>query len=294
MRFDYYHEPNDLRECIELLVHYGPEASLLGGGTDIIPKLKSGKVQKKALISLGACNELKGIGQDPEGNLIIGSMNTLRDIASSNLIRDGFEIISKGASTVSSMQVRNVATLGGNSCNAAPSADTVPGLISTEAMTLIKGAKGDRILPLENFFESPGKTVLKTGEILLGFRVPAAPPLTGGAYIKYSIRGNTDLAIVGVATRLTLDNSHIVRKVRIVLGAVAPTPIRVRRAEEMIQDRALDEKTIEEAAKVAAEESKPISDQRASAQYRRDMVRVCTRNCLKEAFKKASNNLPKK
>jgi len=288
MRFEYYHEPTALGECIGLLNQYGSDARLLAGGTDLVVKLRSRVIRPKAVISLGALSELSKIKKDRGGSVEIGAMKTLREIADSDSLEGSFDVIRQGARHVSSMQVRNVATIGGNSCNASPAADTVPGLIAAEAMARIVGSKGERLLPLEDFFEGPGKTVLGVGEFITGFYIPALPPRTGGVYKKYSIRGDADLAIVGVAVRLTLDKRQMVKLARIVLGAVAPTPIRARGAEELLLGEIHNEELIEEASLAAVEECKPISDQRATAEYRKEMVKVWTRYAIREAFQKAS------
>lgn len=287
MRFEHYHEPATVRECIELVSHYGPDGCLLAGGTNVVVKLRSRAVRPKAVINLGFVEGLKNLERKNDGSIEIGSMKTLREIEQSDALIDEFDVIRQGAGHVSSLQVRNVATLGGNSCNASPAADTVPSLIAMEAVARIIGPGGERLIPLEDFFEGPGITVLKTGELLIGFHVSSPPPLTGGSYKKYAIRGDVDLSIVGVAARLTLDNDHRVQRARIVLGAVAPTPLRARKAEGSLVGRISDEKVIEEAAWAAAEEAKPISDQRATAQYRREMVRVWARDAIHEAFQKA-------
>ena len=288
MRFEYYHEPPSIRECIELLNHYGPDASVLAGGTDLVVKLRSGAAGPKAVISLGAVGELSKLEMNSDRSVSIGAMMTLRDVERADSLAGGFDVIRQGARRVSSMQVRNVATLGGNSCNASPGADTVPGLIASEANARIAGPAGERSMPLETFFRGPGITALGRGEILIGFHVPCPPPFTAGAYIKYAIRGDTDLAIVGVAARLTLDEKGTIRGVRIVLGAVAPTPIRARQAEDLLIGRPLGDELLRDAARAAAEDSRPISDQRATAQYRREMVRVWTRYALQGAYQKCT------
>lgn len=292
MRFEYYHEPTSVNECIELLSHYGPDVCLLAGGTDLVVKLRSRAIRPKAVISLGSLEGLRNFERKSDGSVEIGAMKTLREIEQSDVLADGFDLIRQGAGHVSSVQVRNVATLGGNSCNASPSADTVPGLIASEVMARIVGSGGERLIPLEDFFKGPGKTVLGSGEILAGFHLPPFPPLTGGAYKKHSIRGNMDLAIVGVAARLTLDQDDRVEQVRVILGAVAPTPLRAGRAEEILLGHVPEEKIIEKAARAAAEDAKPISDQRGTAQYRREMVRVWTRYAIQEAFQKAHGTNP--
>jgi carbon-monoxide dehydrogenase medium subunit len=150
------------------------------------------------------------------------------------------------------------------------------------------GKEGKRILPLEQFFLGPGQTALRKDEILTGFRVPAPPPTSGSCYRKFAIRGEVDLAIVGVAASLVLGgDDHYIREARIVLGAVGPTPLRSRKAEEVLSGQYAEKELLIEAARIAAEESQSISDQRASASYRKEMVRVWTRYALEEAFQKA-------
>ncbi len=290
MRFEYYHEPTSVKECIELLNHYGPDACLLAGGTNLVVKLRSREVRPKAVVNLGFVEGLKNLERKNDGSIEIGSMKTLREIEQSDVLVDGFDVIRQGAGHVSSMQVRNVATLGGNSCNASPAADTVPGLIATEAVAHIMGPSGERFIPLEDFFKGPGSTALQTGELLIGFPVPSPPPRTGGRYEKYAIRGDVDVAIVGVAARLMLDEDNRVQRARIVLGAVAPTPLRARRAEQLLLGQLPEEKVIEEAARAAADDSKPISDQRATARYRIEMVKVWTRYAILGAYREACGN----
>jgi carbon-monoxide dehydrogenase medium subunit len=270
-----------------MLGHYGSEARLLAGGTDLVVKLRSGTLRPRAVITLGFIEELRALKRNSDGSLEIGAMQTLREVERAELLRDDFDLIRQGAGCVSSMQVRNVATLGGNSCNASPAADTVPGLIAASARVVITGRQGERMLPLEEFFLGPGQTALQRGEILTGLRLPAPPLHSGGCYKKFAIRGEVDLAIVGVAATLILgDDDLCIKEARIVLGAVGPTPLRSRKAEEMLSGQPAKKDLFIEAARIAAEESQPISDQRASAPYRKEMIRVWTRYALEEAFQK--------
>jgi len=284
MRFEYL-EPTTVQDCIEMLGQYGPEARLLAGGTDLVVKLRTGALRPRVVITLGLIKELRALKKNHDGSVEIGSMQTLREVERAQLLGDGFDLLRRGAGCVSSMQVRNVATLGGNSCNASPAADTVPGLIAAGARALLTGKEGSRDLPLEQFFLAPGQTALRSDEILTGFRIPAPPARSGSCYKKFAIRGEVDLAIVGVAASLTLgDDGRYIKEARIVLGAVAPTPLRSRKAEEMLSGQYAKKDLFMEAARVAAEESRPISDQRASASYRKEMIRVWTRYALEEAF----------
>jgi carbon-monoxide dehydrogenase medium subunit len=186
------------------------------------------------------------------------------------------------------MQVRNLATLGGNTCNASPSADTVPGLIASNARVKLLSDQGERTLPLEDFFVGPSISALLPGEVLLSFIVPAASAYTWGSYQKYAIRGDADISIVGVAARLSLGDKREVREARIVMAAVAPIPLRARKAENLLVGQQLTEELIEQAAVTAMGESRPITDQRATAAYRKEMIRVWTRYALREALSRAS------
>jgi carbon-monoxide dehydrogenase medium subunit len=288
MRFEYL-EPTTLQECTEMLGQYGPEARLLAGGTDLVVKLRAGTLRPRVVITLGFIKELRILKRNNDGSVEIGAMQTLREVERADRLGDGVDLIRRGAGSVSSIQVRNVATLGGNSCNASPAADTVPGLIVAGAQALLTGKEGKRILPLEQFFLGPGQTAMRSDEILTGFKIPAPPPHSGACYKKFAIRGEVDLAIVGVAASLVLgSDARYIKEARIVLGAVAPTPLRSRKAEEMLSGQYAKKDLFMEAARIAAEESRAISDQRASASYRKEMVRVWTRYALEEAFQAAT------
>ena len=185
-----------------------------------------------------------------------------------------------------SIQVRNRATVAGNVCRASPSADTLPPLIADGAVVTILGPGGERSVVLEYFFTGAGKTVLKGDEIVTGFSVPAPPQGTGKCYIKHGRRVEMELATVGVAVTLTLEHGRC-KAIRIVLAAVAPTPLRARRAEAVLRGQSLSAALIEEAAQTALAESRPIGDVRGSAEYRRAMVGVLTRRAIEQAMEQA-------
>jgi len=290
MWFEVYREPRSVDECIDECVRHAPDIALLGGGTDLIPLFKDRKRRTKVLVNLMSIDELGGASRDAGGSVVIGAMTTLRSLMDWDGLRGPLNGIRQGIGSVSSVQVRNVATLGGNSCHASPAADTVPALIAADAQVTIAGPSGVRQLPLEDFFLGPGKTALETGELLVDFRVPAQPVRTGTSYKKHAIRGNSDVAMVGVGTRLSLDEQGRVEEVRVVLGAVAPTPMRSPNAERALVGRVIDDDAIAEAAFLATEDCAPITDVRATARYRREMVRVFTKRALQEALSAASSN----
>ncbi len=282
LKFEYL-EAKTVDEACSSLSQYKDKAKLIAGGTDLLVAMRRTKVTPLYVINITTIPNLDYINYDGDG-LKIGALATLSDIESSPLVRDKFPVIADSAHLVGTPQVRNVATIGGNLCNAAPSADMAPSLIGLGGEAKLKGPKGERAIVLEEFFTGPGETALQTGEILIEIQVPNPPACTWGVYLKLPARTAVDLATVGVAAVVTLDSkgAHIV-DARIVLGAVAPTPIRAHQAENILKGKAIEDKLIEKAAQVAAEEAKPISDVRGSASYRKEMVKVLTNRAIRQA-----------
>lgn len=289
MKFNSYHEPVTVEECIQILDQQGSDAKILAGGTDLVIRMRSRVFKPKAVVSLNAIPELSEMILKEDG-LYIGAMARLMDVSKSELLTGAWGILKTGAGNVSSMQVRNIATLGGNICNASPSADTVPGLVVSGAVANIAGKNGNRSVLLEDFFTGPGKTVLAEDEMLVSFKLPKYADKTGAVYKKYSIRGDTDIAIIGVAGKITLDAQGEVADVKIALGGVAPTVIRVPKAEALLAGQKLNEDLIEEAALIASESCTPITDARATKEYRKEMVRVWVRHVLTDAAQEAQKN----
>ena len=277
-RFEYF-EPRSLGEACALLARYQGRAQPLAGGTDLLVELKEQLRRADCVINI---KKIPGIGQlsfDARDGLRIGALVTAREIEVNPTVIENYRSLVQAARELGSIQVRNRATIIGNVCRASPSADTLPPLIADGAVATIQGGNGTRQVPLENFFTGPGKTVLKPDELVTGIRVPAPAPRTGKVYLKHGRRKAMELATVGVAVTLTLEG-----ETRIVLGAVAPTPIRATKAEALLRGKKLDANLIEQAAQAALEESRPISNVRASAEYRRDMVAVLTRRALQRAL----------
>lgn len=288
MRFERYFEPTSINECSELLKTYGQDARMLAGGTDIVPKLKNRVLKIKAVIGLGSIPEINSIKRTESG-VEIGSMVTLRNLSKAEELNDNWLVVKEAAGHVSSMQVRNVATIGGNACNASPSADAIQGLIVMDAVANIAGPNGVRKVDLIDFFVGPGKTVLEEGEILTGFTLPVPKENTGAVYKKFGIRGDTDISIVGVGSKVTLDSEGKVADAVISLAAVAPRPVRATEAEKHIIGKVLTDELVREAAEMAGNGCSPITDQRATKEYRLEMVKVWTRHALKEAHERAQS-----
>jgi len=276
-RFEYF-EPATLGEAVTLLARYSGRAQPLAGGTDLLVELKEQLRRADCVINLKKITGIGGLSFHAREGLRIGALVTAREIEVSPTLIEHYPSLVQAARELGSIQVRNRATIVGNVCRASPSADTLPPLIADGAQVVIHGGGGDRLVALEDFFTGPGKTVLKPEELVTEIRVPAPAPRTGKVYLKHGRRKAMELATVGVAVSLSAS------EIRIVLGAVAPTPIRARRAEELLRGKTLNDVLIEKAAEAAAGESAPISNVRASAGYRRDMVRVLTRRALQQAL----------
>ena len=277
------YQPTSLQEASRLLKENGPGGRFLAGGTDLVIAMKEKGLVPKYVVDLKRIPGLTGICENSDGSITLGALTTMREIEISPLISRKFPFLAQSAAEVGSIQIRNRATVGGNMANATPSADVAPSLIALNAMTTIVGANGRRIVALEDFFRGPGQTIMTANEILTEIMIPKTPSRLVGEYIKFSPREMMDLAYVGVAVAYTLGEQRRCEDVRIVLGAVAPTPIRARRAEAAVEGQALTEALAEKVGEIAAEESKPISDVRSSADYRRAMVAAMTKRALLNA-----------
>jgi carbon-monoxide dehydrogenase medium subunit len=271
-RFE-YHEPASLDEAVALLS--ASNAQILAGGTDLLVELKEQLRRADAVVNIKKIPGLAGLAYDDKTGLRIGALATAREVEISPLTLDKYRSLVQSVRELGSIQVRHRATIIGNVCRASPSADTIPPLIADGATVRIRGAGGERSVKLEEFFLGPGKTVLKPGDVVIEIVVPPPAAGTRKIYIKHGRRKAMELATVGVAV------THVPgAETRIVLGAVAPTPIRARRAEEVLRGKALSAELIAQAAEAAVAESHPISNVRASAEYRREMVSVLTRRAL--------------
>lgn len=278
--FEYF-TPRSLEEAIGLLDKYGKKAKVLAGGTDLIVQMKAGIVCPSYIIDLKYVSELNRLEADRSDNLHIGAAVPLSKIVASELVKEKFTLLHQACSLIGSDQIRNRATLGGNICNAAPSADSAPPLLCLEAKAIVYDSKGSHPIALENFFLGPGKTTLQSGQVLVEIQVPPLLGRFSGCYLRLTTREEMDIALVGVASLLTVtEKSDICRNIKIALGAVSPTPIMVTEVEATLKGKQITTKAIELAAEMAAGCCVPISDMRASAEYRREMVKVLTRRTL--------------
>jgi carbon-monoxide dehydrogenase medium subunit len=285
-KFEYL-TPATIDEAISFCISHGERAKYIAGGTDVMVKLKEGKISPQYLVSLRRIQGLDHIVYK-DGELRIGSLATHRMLELSPIIRKEFPILIDAVTNIGSVQIRNVATIGGNIINAVPSADGAIPLITLGAQVRLRGPKGERSMALEHIFIGPGMTLLEPGEILLEFIVPKLPRRTGAAYCKHTRREAMELPLLGVAVLLSLGEDRLTcTEARIGLGVLAPTPMRARSGEAILKGKKISDELLKRAGKAAAEECKARDSIRGEAWYRREMVEVLVPRMARLAMERA-------
>lgn len=277
-----YHAPKTLTEACVLLDELGEKAIVLGGGSDLLHKMKNGHLTPEHVVSLKHMTHLREIRHEEGRGTVIGALVTPNGVYTSLLLQERYLSLPMAAHEMGNPQVRNRGTVGGNICNASPLADLPPLLIALNASVRVAEYAGERVVPLEDFICGPGKTLIKRDEILAEVIIPDQAT-TGSTYIKFGLRKSGALAVVGVAVAVTVQDG-VLLDARIVMGAVAPVPMRAKDAEAMLKGQVITDALLEKAADSAAAECKPITDLRGSAEYRREMIRVLTRRALRKAI----------
>ena len=256
------------------------DARALAGGTDLIPQLREGRRHAAAIIDVKRIAELTAISRSNGGGAAIGAAASATAVARNREIALNYPAVAQAARLIGSVQIQNRASLGGNICNAAPSADAIPALICHAARALIAGHHGRRELDVEELFEAPGRTVLDARELLVSILLPPPPPRSAAQYLRFTPRREMDIAIAGVGVWIACDAQGAIASARIVLAAVAPTPLRAAAAERRLLGERPTTALLQEIGRLAAAEARPISDTRGSADYRRSLVRVLTARAL--------------
>jgi carbon-monoxide dehydrogenase medium subunit len=277
-----YYAPKSLEEACSLLAKHKGSALPLAGGTDLLVKMKQRRIVPRYVVNLKAISDMDYISYDESDGLRIGALATIQSLKNSVTIKRHCKILAQAAGVESSIQIRNVATIGGNIANASPAADAPLALIALGASVVLTRTGGQREVSLENFFVGPGQTVLQPGEILSAVYVPPLWSRTGGAYLKHAVR-RTDIAIVSVAVVVRLDGD-VCADAKIALGSVAPTAFRAKKSERLITRKRITDELAEEAARAAMEESRPIDDIRGYAEYRGKMVIDITKHAIMQAL----------
>jgi carbon-monoxide dehydrogenase medium subunit len=261
-----YHAPASVAEAVKLLDEYGPEAKALAGGTDLIVRMKDGSVRPRHVVNLKWIPGLSGIRERRDG-VWIGALTRLRDVELSELVRKRLPVLHEAVRVIGSVQIRNLATIGGNICNASPAADGPVALLALDAKAHITGPSGDRAVDLGSFFTGPGRTVLSRGEILTGVTVPRSAAGGYGCFIRVG-RVSMDIATISLAAYAKLKGGAV-EDCRLAWGTVAPTPMRTTEVEDFLKGRSLDDKVISEAAELASKSIRPRERGRSSGPYKR-------------------------
>lgn len=279
--FDYV-RAGSLKEASELASEKGSKAILMAGGTDVILLMKAKAVPADTVIDIKEISDLDSIVFSEGEGMRIGALAKLFDIQTSDIVRKKMPALADAAHYVASAQIRRKGTMAGNICNASPSADTASILLAMDAKVKVYNNEIERDVPIGDFFKGVKKTCLEKGDIVTEIFVPELKKGEGSAYFKHSVRKAMDLAIVGVAVWIKMDGDRV-DDCRIAMGGVGTTPLRAYSAEKILKGSELTDDLLEKAAETASEECSPISDVRASAEYRKDMIRVYTKRAVKKA-----------
>lgn len=277
-----FFSPKTISEAISILGDFGPEAKVLAGGTDLMPRINRRQIKPKVLVSIRNIEELDSI-QERSDALMIGPSTTHAFLANSPMVREKAETLAISSSLVGSPLIRNLGTIGGNLCWASPAADTAPPLLSLGAEIIWQERGNEQRCPLDAFFKGVNATALPPTALVTGISIPVSALGMRTTFMKIGLRNAVNISIVSVAVAMTLDGDRMARRVRISLGAVAPVPLLANAASNYLAGKEISPETIATSANIAAEEITPISDVRASSWYRKEMARVYTIRALSAA-----------
>jgi carbon-monoxide dehydrogenase medium subunit len=286
-----YLRPNSPAEACELKAKYKQEAVFWAGGTDLLLEWKHGGREFEYCIDLTYLSDLRYINFE-NGATVIGALTPIATLETYTQFADGLGVLGEVAKQFATPQIRSTATLGGNLCHAVPSADYAVPLLALDAEVKLKSVEGERALPIEAFFKDVKQTALRADELLVEIKIPHPPPRSACAFQRVT-RTSVDIALVNAAVRLTLDEGDRVTEARIALGAVAPVPFRSKDAEEMLMGKVLNEigeEQLDNVGKRAAEDTRPISDIRTTAAYRKHVSSVLVQRGLAEAIRRLKGN----
>ena len=284
-----YSAPRTLGEAVSLMAEKGQTARALAGGTDILVQLRGGRWKVEHIVDVKEIPELNEISFSREDGLTLGAAVPCYRIYQDPEVAQAYPGVIDAASMIGGIQIQGRATLGGNLCNAAPSADAIPPLIVQGATCLIASPNGTREASVADFCTAPGRNILQDGELLVSMHLPAPTNNSGAHYLRFIPRNEMDIAVAGVGSwvQLSPDNRSFV-SARIALASVAPTPLYVEEAADQLAGQDVGEEAIENAAQAAMDAAKPITDMRGTIQQRRHLVGVLTRRTLRGAIARAA------
>jgi len=271
-----------LAQAIAALAEHGDDARVIAGGTALVPLMKHQVIRPGVLVDIARVPGLAAIEPLPDGGVRVGALVTHQDVARSPVVRERSPLLAASCGRVASPAIRAMGTLGGNLCYGESASDPAPALLALRASVRLAGPEGERVLPLDRFFTGIYETALGAGEILVAVDVPPLPAGARTRYLKWTPRAAEDKALVGLAAAVVLDAARTCRTARLGLGGVGPSPVVLRAAEGVLEGQRLNDAMIARAADAAAGEVEPIDDLQATAEYRRDMVRVWVRRVVSE------------
>jgi carbon-monoxide dehydrogenase medium subunit len=286
-QFDYV-AVRSIKEAVSVLQENGERARVLAGGTDILVQMRAGRRSVDVLVDIKGIPDVNALEYGAGKGLIVGAAVPCCRIYEDKQVASLYPGLIDSASLIGGTQIQGRASLGGNLCNAAPSADGVPPLIVLGALCVVAGPEGAREVLVEQFCTAPGRNILKPGEFLVSFRIPPPQPASGARYLRFIPRNEMDIAVAGVGAAVVLDgHRRTIKSARVALSAVAPTPLLVEAAGAELAGRPISDEAIERAADAVAKAARPITDMRGTVEQRRHLVRVLTRRALQGAIQRA-------
>ncbi|MBO54815.1 MAG: carbon monoxide dehydrogenase [Dehalococcoidia bacterium] len=283
-----YVAPKSIQEAVELMASKGDQARAMAGGTDLLVQLRGGRRTSEVVVDIKDISELNQLTYDSQKGLTIGAAVPCYKIYQDDQIAGLYPGLVDSASLIGSIQIQGRASIGGNLCNSAPSADGIPALIALGAVANVAGPNGNREIPVEEFCTGPGQNVLGSGEILVSVSIAAPQDKSGAAYLRFIPRNEMDIAVAGVGASVLLDSSgQNFVSARIALASVAPTPVFSKAAGDSLAGKPVSDDSINEAAEKAMGDAKPITDMRGTIKQRTHLIGVLTRRTLDNAIKRA-------
>ena len=283
-----YIAPNTIYEAVQAMTEKGDRARGIAGGTDILVQLRGGRRSLDLLVDMKNIPELNALSYSPQTGLTLGAATPCYSLYQDETVASAYPGLTDAASLIGSIQIQGRASIGGNLCNSAPSADAIPPVIVLGGICNITGPNGPRQVAAEDFCTAPGRNVLEPGEILVSVTFPAPQANSGANYLRFIPRNEMDIAVAGVGSSVVLDASgQNFVSARIALASVAPTPVFAKDAGDSLAGKPVSDESIEEAAQKAMADARPITDMRGTIRQRTHLVGVLTRRTLNNAIKRA-------
>lgn len=284
-----YTTPSTIADAVTALRAANGPAKVLAGGTDLLVQMRAGRVKPALIVDIKHIPELRRITAEA-GGFRVGAAVAGAELGEHPAVRKAWPGVVEGLELIGSTQIQGRASLGGNLCNGSPAADSVPGLIAAGATCTIAGPDGTREAKVEDIITGPGRTSLKPGEFVVSFLLPARPARSGDAYLRFIPRTEMDIAVVGAAVSVTLDDKGVCTAARVSLGAVAPTPLLVEAGAKALIGTTIDDAALAALAAAASAACKPIDDKRGTIEYRTKVAGVLARRAAVIARDRAKGN----